>query len=261
MKRAPIGNKLTVIELYQLSAHIKQVVFKVESEQPLEVDTTWIGPHVKLLFPNPQAGQIVFPEFNEQHKVIWPEGQPRPPVRTYSVRHYDSEKNQLTVTFVVHAGGVASSWVQQAKVGSQIGLLKLSAKHYFADQYMVLIGDTSALPAICYTLEHLPKSAQGRALIEVQAEEDIQALIVQADMHINWIVRGDNQPSQLVEALSMIELPEQVTPLFWGGMEGDLARQVRQHLKGRFELSRESLQIVNYWRQGLAEGEFSHREE
>lgn len=258
--RTVVRSELIVKSIEALSKNMIRIMFSVVDRDKFIVNPNWIGPHLKLFFPSDERQTITFPEVTEDNKVIWPEGV-RERVRTYSLRAYSAQQQILTVDFVKHQSGVATLWAQQAKVGDKIGVLGMGSKCQFTQQTLVLLGDISALPAIAYTLEHLPNDTRAVAIIEVLSEADKQAIHCAQSNEVKWIVRAPTQPSQLISTIATLNLTQPSDLLFWGGMESDLAQQVRHYLKDHYEnLSRDNLQIVSYWRQGFTEGSFSHKE-
>ncbi|MDF7669844.1 siderophore-interacting protein [Orbaceae bacterium ESL0721] len=261
-KRVLINARLTVSDVKQISPNFIRICFTCD--KPLTVNPLWIGPHLKLLFADPKTENLTFPEFDENNKINWKDGL-RERVRTYSIRNYDADTYQLTVDFIIHQSGIATVWAQQAKIGDQIGLVNMGAKCQFndaniKDQTLVLIGDDSALPTICYTLENLPKSTKAIAFIEVNNRENVIDFPNREQITIDWTIRESGNLSQLIEkVMKLTTLPNSEKLFFWGGMEGSLAQLLRNNLKNRYS-ELDKIQIISYWRAGFAEGQFPHRE-
>lgn len=257
-KRTVINGLLTVNEMTTLSNNLIRIVFSCDKK--LNVDPLWIGPHLKLLFPT-DSGEVIFPAVNEENKVIWQEGL-REKVRTYSVRYYDVANNLLTIDFVIHEKGIATTWAQHAKVNDTIGILGMGSKNKFdSAKQLVLLGDISAMPAICYTLEQLPKDQKAIAIIEVRSESDKVALNLSPLAKIEWIVSPQGT-SQLIAAINQLPIStDDANLFFWGGMESSLSQEVRRSLKNDYtQLPADAIQLISYWREGYAEGEFKHHD-
>lgn len=265
-KRPEGWRELHLLESYMLTANMRRIILGGDDLASLNVNNSIIGPHLKMIIP-PKDAPLVWPEFNGEMTgkrvwPVWPEGPNRPTVRTYSLRYYDAELKQLTIDLVCHDGGIASDWANNAKPGDKIGLLGPGGKETYRGQWLVLVGDISALPAIAYTLEEvLPADAQGKAIIEVPSQADLIRLKAPAGMEITWLVRNSREESALIDTVTAIELPQGSEPLIWGGMENDLAKGLRNAIKEKMTLSREQYQLVNYWREGVPEGGFSHKSE
>ncbi len=89
---------VTVHRVQRLTARMLRVVFG----GPELAGFNWNGPaaHIKLIL-GPDS----------------PDGAIRAPSRTYTPRHFDAAALELTVDFVLHGEGPASTWAAQAQVG------------------------------------------------------------------------------------------------------------------------------------------------
>lgn len=257
-KKIIVNALLTVLKVENILPSFVRVQFS--SDKSFTVDATWVCPHIKLLFPDPATGAILFPDLDADNKIM-ARDRARQLARSYSVREFDEETNQLFVDFAIHECGLASVWSRKAKVGDQIGLVGLSGKLSFTDKCLVLMGDVSAVPAICYTLEHLPAKQKAYAFIQVNHANDIVPLSDNENVRINWLVRDNAKPNQLVDVVLNAEFDKLDDLMFWGGMESSLAQQLRCALKYKYtDLAPKNIHITSYWREGFAEGEFKHRD-
>ncbi len=255
-KKYIINALLTVIKVERPSESYFRLHFSCD--KPLAVNPNWICPHLKLLFADPLTGKITFPMLDENNKILVSD-KVRQFARSYSIRAYDESSNQIVIDFAIHDSGLATVWAQQAKVGDQIGIVGTAGKLEFDNQYLILMGDVSSLPTICYTLEHLPANHKAVAFIEVNHKSDIVEL--PSDLSVQWLIKDANHPNQLVDAVMSWDLSQQDNLLFWGGLECSLARQLRQAIKDKYvDLQPSSVHITSYWREGFAEGEFKHRD-
>lgn len=259
-KRTVINGLLTVKESLKLSANLIRIVFTCD--KTLNVDPQWIGPHLKLLFPLSGSKEIHFPQMNEESKIIWQEGV-RERVRTYSVRNYNSVDNTMAIDFVVHQHGIATTWAQQAKAGDTIGLVAMGSKNRFDENIqLILLGDISALPAISYTLEHLPAYQKAIAIIEVRDEQDKITINVAKHAMLKCAVTPQGEQSKLIDMVNQLNLAQDDDSLvFWGGMESSVSQALRHHLKANFsQVPADSIRLISYWREGFAEGQFKHHD-
>src|SRR4051812_37569906 len=98
----------------------------------------------------------------------------RPVVRTYTVRHVDADRREITIDFVVHGEhGVAGPWAASVQPGQPAYLMGPSGA-YSPDpdaDWHLLAGDEAGLPAIGAALEALPPNAVGYAFIEVSGPD------------------------------------------------------------------------------------------
>ncbi|OCG01094.1 siderophore-interacting protein [Gilliamella sp. wkB112] len=256
--RVIVNGLLTVIKVEHLSSNFIRIYFSCDKS--LQINPLWVGPHLKLIFADPITKAITFPGFDEKGKLLLTENV-RKLARTYSIRKYDEVTNQLVIDFAIHAKGIAILWAQSAKESDQIGLFGMGSKTVFENSYLVLIGDIAAVPAICYSLENLPDNQKASAFIEVKHQSDVMPLPNNDNVEINWLIANSLQPNQLIDSVIAANLPTHDDLLFWGGMESSLAQQLRHAIKDKYsDLNADAVQIISYWREGFAEGEFRHRE-
>jgi NADPH-dependent ferric siderophore reductase len=257
-KKVIVNALLTVLNIEKISPSFIRIQFS--SDKPVNIDPLWVCPYLKLLFPDPSTNVITFLKLDDNNKIAVDDKQ-RQLVRSYSVREFERASNQFFVDFAIHDTGLASVWSQKTKVGDQIGLIAAASKLRFTDNCLVLMGDISAVPAICYTLEHLPQNQKAFAFIQVNYKSDIVPLPDNKNIKVNWFIQNRDNPFQLVDAVINADLSEQNKLLFWGGMERSLAQSVRHAIKDKYiHLSPDAFHITSYWREGFAEGEFKHRE-
>jgi len=257
-KRSIVNGILTVKQSERLSLNLIRIIFNCDKK--CEFDPLWIGPHAKLLFPQESGGEIIFPQTNVDNKIIWQDGT-RERVRTYSIRNYND--NTIVIDFVVHQTGIATLWAQQAKIGDSIGLIAMGAKNRFDEnKQLILLGDIAAMPAICYTLEHLPAGQKAIAIIEVRDEQDKLPLALTKSAQLQWVVTPCGDDSQLINQFAKLNLSvDQQNTLFWGGMESSIAQSMRHFLKDHFTaLPNDAIHFISYWREGFAEGQFRHHD-
>jgi NADPH-dependent ferric siderophore reductase len=194
----------------------------------------------------------------------------RPAVRTYTVRHVDTERREIWVDFVVHGEhGVAGPWAAAAMPGQPAYLMGPSGAYApdpAADWYL-FAGDEAAVPAIGAALESLPDNAIGQVFIEVAGPEDEIALKAPAGVEVRWIYRGgradlvtedlagDNAP--LVAAVKEAAwLPGQVQVFIHGEAQA-VMHNLRSFIrKERGIDAKWAASISGYWRRGRTEETF-----
>lgn len=131
--------------------------------------------HIKLIFPDPETGELNVPTQNGD-VIDWP--RPLPPTRDYTVRRYDPGAGEVDIDVVVHTVGLASTWAQQAPIGSRIPVAGPPRGIHIPDEFtwQAYFGDETALPAIARRVAELPRSTRGYAVIEVQNAAEEQPL-------------------------------------------------------------------------------------
>lgn len=183
----------------------------------------------------------------------------RPVVRTYTVR--SQRDGEIDVDFALHDDcGPATRWAVDAQIGDSIlvggpGPKKLV--HADAD-WVVLVGDMSALPAISGNIEQLSNDAVGHAVIEIMDQADIQQLAAPDGLDIQWVINP--HPGQggdeLVDRVQRLPW-RQGKPSVWVACEFNAMRQLRDYFREERQLGPDKLYISSYWK--LGSNEDAHR--
>lgn len=203
--------------------------------------------HVRLFFPAP--GQPLPQPERGERGLIWPD--PAPETRDYTPRHFDAEKLQLTLDFVLHEGGVASDWAGRAQPGDELGIGGPRGSFIVEGEadWHLLAGDATALPAIARRLEELPAGTRAHAVIEVADAAEELGLATRADLEVTWLHRARGQT--LEDWLDSVSLAEGEGFVFFAA-EADAVSKARE----RFALlghPSSHLKAANYWRKGMAD--------
>lgn len=206
---------------------------------------TWSGPaaHLKLIFPAPGANDV--PDFD-------PDG-PRPVTRTYTPRSFDLAARTLTVDFVLHGDGPASTWAARAVPGD--GAIVLGpARGYPIDPlapWYVLAVDDAALPALETLLEAMPPQARVTAFIEVAGDDEARPLAGTPNVDAHWLVRNGNAPGDtLLAALTTFTWPDDKQGRVYVGCEATAMRRIRTQLLAASGLPPDRIITRGYWRTG-----------
>lgn len=180
--------------------------------------------------------------------VVAPEHLPK--LRTYTVRAYDADRDELVLDVLVHGDeGLGGPWAAQARPGDEV-LLMGPGGAYSPDpaaDWHLLVGDESALPAIAVALERLPASAVVHALVEVRDQGDRAAL---SDPRVTWVEPDGTPGAALVRAVQSLDFPDGVVHAFVHG-EAGWVRTVRRHLRLERAVPTDRLSVSGYWRAGV----------
>ncbi|MET8843558.1 SIP domain-containing protein [Streptomyces rubiginosohelvolus] len=205
--------------------------------------------HVKFFFADGDAPPVL-PGQNVS-SLDWP-ADARPIAKDYTPVRYDPEAGEIDFDFVRHEGGVASSWAQAVQPGEVTWIAgpKMSHGHPEGVDWLLVIGDETALPAIGRWLAEMPAGTRARVLIEVGEESHRQDLPTEADATITWLTR-DGAPAGTTDLLeravrSMEWLPGEV--YVWAAGEAVSLKGIRRHLSTERGVPRERTHITGYWR-------------
>lgn len=261
-KRTP-PRLLQVVRTQRLSDAMQRITLSGDALHGFPEDRN--GAHIKIFLPRPDQHKPVLPTLGE-NGPIWPEAHLRPITRTYSVRHYCPEANELDIDFVLHGTeSPASGWAAKAAPGDYLGVAGPGGPDPLlspADQH-IITGDLTALPAICALLEALPEQAQGYAFIEIDHDHHRQPLINNTHIQVHWVLRDPNLPATQNTLLQAVEktrlpLPGKALSAFVAGENGAVLA-VRDYLRRTYGLRKAQLYAVPYWRRGQDE-ETYHQE-
>jgi NADPH-dependent ferric siderophore reductase len=201
--------------------------------------------------PGQQGGYLKF--------RVEPEGSAKPIVRTYTIRRQRADA--LDVDFALHGAdregsGPATSWALSVAGGEAILVGGPGAAKPLPEgaEFYIVAGDMTALPAIGVNLEALPRDARGIAAIEIQHEDDSQAIDAPAGVEIHWLVnpRPGAQPGLLADHLRSLRWPEGRV-YCWVATEFESMRALRAYLREERGLGPAELYISSYWKAGASE--------
>lgn len=232
----------------------KLEVVRVTSITPLMRRITLRGPelegfislgtddHVKLFFAStPEEQQAL-----ENWVPMSESDGPRPAMRDYTPRRYDTETGELDIDFVLHGEGPATTWAAQAEPGQFLHIAGPRGSMVVPDMFdsYLLIGDETALPAIARRLESLPANRAALVVVEVAAPQEQQVFESAAQVDVIWVVRGEQDLQDVVRRL---EMPE--GKLYaWIATESGLSRKLRRILLDEFGLDEEFVKAAGYWK-------------
>lgn len=204
---------------------------------------------VKMFFPVDGQDRPAVPRASTGGPV-WPPGEARPTIRTYTIRRFDAAAGELDVDFVVHEGhGPAAAWAVAAEPGAWVGVSEPGGRWEpdAAAEFHVVIGDESALPAVATVLEELAGfTGPVLAFLEVADAGEEQDLPPNAD--VVWVHRGGAPAGErLVEAVRAATLPAGGGQAWLAG-ESAAVRDLRKHLLDDRRLDRRRVYATGYWR-------------
>lgn len=216
-------------------------------------ELTYTDHYLKMLFP-PTGADYRWPFDVEQVRASRPADQ-WPVTRTYTIRSFDRDRNELAVDFVVHGTeGLAGPWAAAAEPGDALGFSGPGGAYApdpRAPAYL-LAGDEAAIPAIGAALEQIRDGVPTLVLLEVDGPEAEFALAYGSGTVVHWVHRRQRPYGEaLTEAVRAAELPAGVQAFVHGN--ADMIRQLRPYLLRERGLDRDQVSISGYWRTGHTE--------
>lgn len=188
-------------------------------------------------------------------KIFLPQAQGDPVMRTYTVRRFDADAGELTLEFVIHGHGPASSWASAAAPGGRFAVAGQARSGFRPSEgarWCLLAGDQSALPAIAAVADALPPGFPAHAVVEVPGPADEISLDSPSDLRATWLVADRLPCEELVSAVTDLDLPDGPGDV-WVGCEATAMRRIRAHLLQDRGLPHLALHTRAYWKVDVAD--------
>lgn len=211
--------------------------------------STGFDDHVKLIFgQHGQSDQSVLP-IQLPGGIDWPTSESRE-TRDYTPRRFDPELGELDLDFVLHGAGPAAQWATAAVPGSELWLVGPKSSVILPERldWLWLIGDETALPAIGRFLDERPSNAAVRLTLLVPSKASEQNLHLGPDDEVHWLY-GSATDRQLLETF----VREQDIPsgegYFWAAGESRTLLPLRRFARTTLGLPASQINITGYWHQ------------
>ena len=175
----------------------------------------------------------------------------RSPKRTFTVRNAVPEDGTMTVDFVLHGSGPASTWAERAKVGDAIWAGETRSGYEVPPRgsHLVLIGDDTALPAMGAIAEATPDDVRITAIAEVVDGLDERVLSDTRALDPIWLHRGkdpSNAGGPTANLLETLVVPDDA--YWWVAGERDAILSMRDLILGIRGVPPERFSLNAYWR-------------
>jgi NADPH-dependent ferric siderophore reductase len=303
-----ILDEVEVVRVDRLSPSFVRVELGGACLAEFGVDGPLYDQRIKLVFPGVPGGPPPsFAGADESWFDTWlqrPEEE-RGHMRTYTVRDVRGEgvDTRLVVDIVVHAPdhgdvGPGCAWAGRAAVGDRVVLMAPRRGEFYGGiefepgtaRRLLLVGDETAVPAICATLGQLPWNAVGAAFLEVPTAADVQTVQHPEGVKVVWLPREAEPHGVPLRAAVLDHLgigaapaaePDDVDPDLWEtptysssgedvesaetlvghdlddlyawiAGESGLVTGLRRVLVQDLGVDRRQVAFMGYWRQGIA---------
>ena len=295
--------EVTVASTVRLSPSFVRIELASPDFAELGVDGPWLDQRFKLVVPHASGALTSVEGADESWVSTWLERpvEERGHMRTYSVRDVVGSEadTRLMVDVVVHEGGPSgpgADWALAARPGDRAVVQAPRRGHAFGGiefapapgARLLLVGDETAVPAICRVLGDLPADAAGAAYVEVPDALDVQDVPRPDGVDVTWLVRGgaghgerlhaavlDHLGTPVAGALEVDEVDPDLweTPLYsssgeplpdpasgpehadlhaWIAGESAMVTGLRRHLVKELGVDRRQVAFMGYWRRGVA---------
>lgn len=218
----------------------------------------------------------------------------RNPLRVYTVRAIRPLDRELDVDFVAHGDGPAMRWLAAASAGDELVIIGPDAlsenAHIGSDWHpgdahqLLLVGDSTAAPAIAGILESLPPERSAHAIIEIPDAADRLQIRHSRRVTVDWVVQQGDAGSRLLPAVhewvaarpdivgSTLAASQQSVPdagadellwdvpeaptganlYAWVAGEAGAITSIRRYLVRDVGIERGQVAFMGYWKRGRA---------
>jgi len=169
--------------------------------------------------------------------------------RYYTVRSWSG--SELVLDVVVHDRGLVTEWATRDVVGEVVTVSEPRGSFALPDdaQWLVLVGDLTALPAMARILEAL-EDRPCRRHVRVRAEvpDDLGDYLPLHDgLEVTWLAPPAGADSALAEVVGSLDWPPG-PGYFWMAGESGQMRAIRKQLMR--ERRGMAYDVMGYWRGG-----------
>ncbi|MGO1739438.1 MAG: siderophore-interacting protein [Actinomycetaceae bacterium] len=298
-----------VREVRRLTPHLTRITLTGDELQ--HFGTGRLDQRIKLFLERPDGGLPDVGLFDEPRPPMmewyrrWRElgEHERNPMRTYTVRGVRPHAREIDIDFVLHgAEGPASAWALGAEEGDELVVIGPDSRSDASNggiewkpgraRNVLLVGDETALPAICGILESLDEEYSGEVFVEVPTAQDVLEVVAPPGMTVHWLVRGERAHGEALDAAVRAwgdqrfpaggpaggppgagagEPPSAPTPdpdaivwevpadvegpdHAWMAGEASVITGLRRFLVREKGMDRRSVAFMGYWRRGRSEG-------
>ncbi|MEP4649569.1 MAG: siderophore-interacting protein [Ilumatobacter sp.] len=250
-KEPPPYRRVAVRSIEPLSPFMMRVVLGGDELDGFAI--TAPASSVRLLLPPPGSDELVMVTWTGNQFEL-PDGT-RPPIRTFTPRRFDVDRNELTIDVVLHDDGLATDWARSVRPGDDVAVsgpgrsedLNADARSH------LLIGDESALPAIAQLLEWIPADHVVDVHVEIRHADARIELPTHGRATVSWYVidEGAAPGDALFDVVSNLDdLPDAV----WIAGEAAAVQRLRTHLFDERGRNRSDVTARGYWKVGRTSG-------
>lgn len=198
---------------------------------------------VRLLLPI--RGELEIPQWRGNEFLL--RDDTRPIIRTFTPRRFDKENNELHIDVVLHSNGVASTWAATTQPGDRAAVSG-PGRGYDIDPratVFLIVGDETAIPAICQLLELLPDVPISVHLLVAHPDALVD---LGRDVGVTWHVATDATDADewLSGAVQSTDLANGVR--VWAAGEAAAMQHIRKYLFRDIGFPRSNAHVRGYWK-------------
>ncbi|HEY9313487.1 siderophore-interacting protein [Williamsia sp.] len=205
---------------------------------------------VRLILPYPGEDTPVLPiqldgtfSMPKDRRPIW---------RAYTIRRWDPASAELTIDFVKHGSGMATTWAYRAQPGDTIHITGPAAMRQPPSgiDWLLIVGDETALPAIARWMDEMSADTRAQVFVEIAEAAHRIDLPDHPNVQVTWL---DRQGATAGTTDLLIDAVENVQ--WWDGSvyawiagEATVTKKIRRHLVEKRGVGKEFVEFTGYWR-------------
>ncbi|MFI8945125.1 siderophore-interacting protein [Streptomyces sp. NPDC053750] len=263
--------RVTVRRVHEVTPRMRRVVLGGDQLAPFTRDgiehPAFAAPgfddHVKVILAADGDVHAALPA-QLPHGIEWTPAEHRL-TRDYTPRRVDVGAGEFDLDFVVHGDGPAAAWAASAREGDELWFVGPKSSLRLPDglDWIFLIGDETALPAIGRFLDERPLDAPAHVLVTVPDDSARQDLALRDGDTVTWVVAEPGDAAALEAAVRALPAPAG-EGYAWAAAESRALLPVRRYLQRERKLPKDRLNITGYWHReetAAAEAEDTRAEE
>ncbi|MYR98519.1 MULTISPECIES: siderophore-interacting protein [unclassified Streptomyces] len=246
--------RVTVRRVHEVTPRMRRVVLGGDELAGFTRDGTghpaFVAPgfddHIKLIFAADGDVRAALPA-QLPYGIEWTPSEHRL-TRDYTPRRVDLDAGELHLDFVVHGEGPAEAWSASAREGDELWFVGPKSSLRLPDglDWILLIGDETALPAIGRFLDERPLEATAHVLVTVSDDAARQELALRDGDTVTWVVSEPGDAAALEAAVRALPVPAG-EGYAWAAAESRALLPVRRYLQRELKFPKDRLNITGYW--------------
>ena len=246
--------RLDVLAVRDVTPRMRRVTLGGPEMGGFERDGLTLGPfhsptfddHVKAIFADPAELPEVLPTQLAQG-IEWTAA-PARIARDYTPRRVDAASRELDLDFVLYGHGPASDWAREARVGDDLWIVGPKSSIVLPERldWIVLVGDETALPAIGRFLDERPLDVPARIVVTIEQPFARQDLAVREGDALDWVVASPTDRATLEKAVRAV-VPADGDGFVWAAGESRTLLPLRRFLGRERGMPKDRVCITGYW--------------
>lgn len=177
-----------------------------------------------------------------------------PVSRVYTIRRFDPSSNRVDIDFVVHPEpSPVMRWLAVVAPGDKIavtGPRQHQLPLFAPAKRVLLLADSSAVPALASILAHWPPGVPASVHATVAREDELAELPPVEGVDVEAITAAPGGATLLLQVAERTSAVPELS--VWAAGERDEMKAIRSHFRHAIGLPKEAVQVFGYWKHGVS---------